>query len=40
MDHDSPDKPECRVPLVEALFLPDFPVRGDAQSREFEVSGP
>ncbi|KAK3084775.1 hypothetical protein FSP39_018673 [Pinctada imbricata] len=35
-DGDS-EKTENKVPLVEALFLPDFPVRGDAQSQEFEI---
>lgn len=33
----TPEKPELNVPLVEALFLPDFPIKGDAQGNEFEV---
>ena len=34
-----PDKPKWNnVPLVEALFLPDFPVRGDFTQQEFEES--
>lgn len=32
-----PEKPELNVPLVEALFLPDFPIKGDAEGQEFEV---
>lgn len=33
----TPEKPELNVPLVEALFLPDFPIKGDAQGNEFEI---
>jgi hypothetical protein len=33
----TPEKPELNVPLVEALFLPDFPIKGDAQGQDFEV---
>ncbi|CAG2199232.1 unnamed protein product [Mytilus edulis] len=37
-DSSTPDKPKWNnVPLVEALFLPDFPVRGDFKQQEFEV---
>ncbi|XP_052073932.1 ribosomal protein S6 kinase-related protein-like [Mytilus californianus] len=37
-DSSAPDKPKWNnVPLVEALFLPDFPVRGDFKQQEFEV---
>lgn len=33
-----PDKPKWNnVPLVEALFLPDFPVRGDFTKQEFVI---
>ena len=28
---------QLSVPLVESLFMPDFPVRGDIEQQEFEV---
>ena len=41
VDADTPNKggPQAQlsVPLVESLFLPDFPVRGDIEQQGFEV---
>ena len=28
---------QLSIPLVESLFLPDFPVRGDIEQQGFEV---
>ncbi|KAJ8312122.1 hypothetical protein KUTeg_009495 [Tegillarca granosa] len=33
----SPSITQSPIPLVEALFLPDFPVRGDIEDQEFEI---
>ncbi|XP_013379819.1 serine/threonine-protein kinase S6KL [Lingula anatina] len=36
-DHNEPMKDTWPVPLVEALFLPEFPVKGDVDENDFQI---